>query len=88
MKIIVKKPDQNELDAMNVKSWPVWQADPSKFPWHYDSTEVCYILEGKVTVTTDWETVTIGKGDLVTFPQGLDCEWDVVEKISKHYKFE
>ncbi len=28
-----------------------------------------------------------GKGDLVTFPQGVGCKWDVREPLRKHYSF-
>ena len=60
----------------------------SKFPWHYDSTESAYVLEGKVTVTpNDGEAVTFGKGDFVTFPAGMSCTWDVHEPIQKHFMF-
>jgi uncharacterized cupin superfamily protein len=87
-KILVEKPTEEKLKSLGVSDWPTWQAQPSTFPWHYDATEMCYILEGKVVVKTDEEEVRIGKGDFVTFPEGLDCEWTVLEKISKHYKFE
>ena len=33
------------------------------------------------------ETVSFGKGDLVTFPQGLSCTWQVKKNVRKHYKF-
>jgi len=71
-----------------VKNWPIWEKEPSDFPWHYDETEVCYILEGRVIVTSDNERAEFGQGDLVTFPRGLDCRWQVLEKIRKHYNFE
>jgi len=49
--------------------------------------EVAYVLEGKVTVKTSQGAVTITKGDLVTFPQGLACTWNVLEPIKKRYTF-
>ncbi|MBN2355462.1 cupin domain-containing protein [candidate division KSB1 bacterium] len=87
MKIKIDKPSGDELDRLGVFSWPVWEKAPSTFPWHYDEQEVCYFLEGKVVVVTGDEQVSIGKGDLVTFPRGLDCEWRVLEAVRKHYKF-
>lgn len=87
MKITVEKPSQEKLDDLGVMSWPIWEAQPSTFPWHYDTTEMCYILEGKVIVKTDDQQVEFGAGDFVTFPKGLDCEWTVVEQVKKHYKF-
>ena len=77
-----------KLDAMAVDSWPIWTKEVSVFPWTYDQTEVCYILEGEVIVTPDGgEPVTIGEGDLVTFPKGMSCTWDIREPIRKHYLF-
>lgn len=34
------------------------------------------------------EAVEIGAGDLVEFPAGMSCTWDVSETVDKHYKFE
>jgi len=76
-------PDQ----PLNNGTWSVWECDPSSFDWHYDSTEVAYVYEGKVKVKTDKGEVEIKKGDLVTFPAGLDCTWNVVDKIRKVYMF-
>ena len=77
-----------KLDAMDVDSWPIWSKEVSTFPWTYDQTEVCYILEGEVIVTPDGgEAVTICEGDLVTFPKGMSCTWDIRQAIRKHYLF-
>ncbi|MFP4368673.1 MAG: cupin domain-containing protein [Candidatus Kapaibacterium sp.] len=87
MKIIVEKLGQKQLDSLNVNSWPVWTKEVSEFDWHYDETEQCYLLDGRVTVkTADGET-NFGKGDFVTFPKGLSCIWKVHEPVRKHYKF-
>ncbi len=87
-KIKIEKPTPQKLEQMQVSSWPIWEKEVSRFDWHYDSTEVCYILEGKVIVESkDGEVVEFGKGDLVTFPQGLSCVWDIKEAIRKHYNF-
>jgi len=40
-----------------------------------------------VNVKTPDGEVEFGKGDLVTFPEGLKCTWNVIEKIRKVYKF-
>jgi len=88
MKIKIEKPDEKKLEELNVKSWPMWEKEPSTFPWEYTETETCYILEGRVKVKPeDGEEVEIKKGDLVTFPKGLKCTWNVIEKIKKHYNF-
>ena len=87
MKIIIEKPSSVQLEEFAVKSWTIWEHGVGQFPWHYDLKETCYLLEGKVRVTTSSETVEFGTGDMVTFPSGLDCEWNIVESVRKHYKF-
>ena len=83
-----KDPDGSTLDEMNVFSWPIWTKEVSEFPWEYDSRETCYFLEGEVTVIPDdGESVTVGKGDLVTFPVGMKCTWKISKDVKKHYKF-
>lgn len=66
-----------------------WGCPPSKFPWTYSNKETCYLLQGKVKVTPDGsnESVEIGAGDLVEFPKGMSCTWDVSVAVDKHYNF-
>lgn len=86
--IKVEKINESKLKEMDVFSWPIWEKEVSRFDWHYDSTEMCYILEGKVTVETkDGKKVEFGPNDFVTFPKGLDCVWEVREPLRKHYSF-
>lgn len=86
---VVKKPNENELDKLGVRSWGIWTKETSEFPWSYDSQETCYFLEGEVVVTPDGGTpVKMGKGDLVTFPKGMSCTWKVLQPVRKHYTFE
>ena len=86
--IKIEKLKSPELKKRGVFNWPIWEKEISRFDWKYDSVEECYLLEGKVTVTTkDGETVNFGKGDFVTFPKGLSCTWDVKEPVRKHYNF-
>jgi len=87
-KIKVEKPTQEKLNQMQVFSWPIWEKETSCFDWHYDETEVCYLLKGKVSVKTkDGEVIEFGTGDLITFPKGLSCVWDIKEPVRKHYNF-
>ena len=86
-KIQVTKPTPEQIEQMGVTDWPVWTCGVSRFDWHYDQKETCLVLEGKVTVTAGEEEVSFGAGDLVVFPVGLDCVWDVSEPVRKHYKF-
>ena len=85
MKIEVRKPTPEEVAEM--KSCPIWEKEPSEFPWYYDEQETCLILEGDVTVEAPGQTVSFGPGDLVVFPKGLSCTWKVKQRVRKHYKF-
>ena len=88
MKIEIKKSKKEDMEKEGVTSWPIWEKEVSRFDWHYDSVEECYLLEGKVVVETeDGESVEFGKGDFVTFPKGLSCIWDIKESVKKHYNF-
>ena len=85
--ITIEKPTDDTLNKLGVKSWPIWTKEPSVFDWHYDDRETCYLLEGEVTVKTKDGSVSFGKGDLVIFPKGLDCAWQVKRAVKKHYRF-
>ena len=86
---VVHQPDDGQIEQMGVKQWPIWTKEESEFPWHYDQTETCYILEGAVEVTPEGgEPVEVGEGDLVTFPKGMACTWKIKKAIRKHYRFE
>ena len=88
MKIQVEKLDPKDLEQRGVTSWPTWEKEVSRFDWHYDSTEECYLLEGEVVVETeDGTRVEFGKGDFVTFPRGLSCVWEVKQPVRKHFNF-
>lgn len=85
---VIHNPDQATIESYGCESWPIWEKEVSQFPWSYDAKEVCLILEGAVTVTPDGgEPVLIQAGDLVTFPQGMSCEWNITQPIRKHYTF-
>ncbi|KAL0786798.1 hypothetical protein YC2023_037453 [Brassica napus] len=95
--IIEKNPPESTLTQLGVRSWPkyalldlcsLWELiPPSKFPWTFSTKESCYLLEGKVKVYPDGsdEAVEIEAGDLVVFPKGLSCTWDVSVTVDKHY---
>jgi len=87
LRISIEKPAAGKLKNLKVFSWSIWTKEVSSFDWQYDEKEVCFFLEGEVTVKTPFETVSFGKGDLVTFPQGLSCTWQVKKDVRKHYKF-
>ncbi len=85
---IESQPSPARLEALGVLTWPTWSKEVSEFPWTYEEAETCYFLAGRVTVTPDGgEPVTVGQGDLVTFPAGMSCTWQVTEPVRKHYQF-
>ena len=92
MQIKIIRANTPELEAektkLGVTDWPTWEKGASSFPWFYDSKEICYLIEGKVTVTPEnGDAVTFGAGDLVTFPAGMSCTWEIHEDVKKHYQF-
>ena len=85
---VERKPSKERLDELGVSSWPIWSKESSKFPWSYDDQETCYFLEGDVVVTPEGEEpVVVGQGDLVTFPTGMSCTWEIRKDVKKHYRF-
>ncbi|MDZ7661308.1 cupin domain-containing protein [Thiohalophilus sp.] len=90
MQILVERnPSPAKLDVMGVYDWPIWEKEESAFPWKYDRQETCYLLEGDVIVTPEeGEPVQIQRGDLVTFPAGMSCTWEIRKAVKKHYDFE
>jgi uncharacterized cupin superfamily protein len=86
---IEHQPQQERLNELGVFKWEIWTKEVSKFPWTYDSQETCYFLEGDVLVTIDGgQSVQMGKGDLVTFPAGMSCTWEITKDVKKHYYFD
>jgi uncharacterized cupin superfamily protein len=83
--IVIRKPTPEETDRC--KSWPIWTCEPSTFDWSYTEKETCLILEGKVTISDGKDSVNFGPGDLVVFPQDLDCVWNIEKTVRKHYTF-
>jgi len=86
---VVRNPSAEQLQALGVSSWGIWTKEISTFPWTYDAQEICYFLEGEVTVTPDGGApVRVGQGDLVTFPAGMSCTWEIHHLVRKHYRFD
>ena len=88
MKVIITSPcSASTIIQYGIKSWPIWECEPSKFQWFYDDKEICLIIEGQAIITTQKrEIYEIKAGDLVEFPAGLSCQWEVKKSIKKHYR--
>jgi uncharacterized cupin superfamily protein len=84
MKVWSPTPDEIEKTS----DWDIWSKEASEFPWYYDDTETCYILEGEATATDEaGNTITFQAGDMVKFEQGLTCKWKIKKNIKKRYLF-
>jgi uncharacterized cupin superfamily protein len=86
--IQVKKPTKKELQELGIDQWSSWSCEISTFDWEYTEQETAYIQEGRVTVIYPGGETEIQAGDLVTFPKGMKCVWEVHEPIKKVYKFD
>ena len=85
MSVIIRKPTEQERSE--AASWPIWEKEPSTFPWNYEHRETCLILEGEATVEAGSEKFSFGAGDYVVFPEGLACTWHISKSLRKHYRF-
>ncbi len=77
----------DEAQQRGVTGWSVWTKEIATFDWTYDSRETCYIVEGSVIVEANGKSITLGEGDFVKFPKGLNCLWRIKDPIKKYYQF-
>lgn len=84
--VIIEQLSEDEINRRNIRQWPVWEKEVSRFEWQYDGQEQCLILEGEVVVEAPEGTYTIKTGDFVTFRDGLNCVWDIKKPVKKHYQ--
>lgn len=87
--IVEHNPAPAKLEALGVSSWPTWQKEVSAFPWYFPEQEMALILQGECVITPEGgQPVAFGKGDLVTFPAGMQCQWQVIQPLHKHYQLD
>ena len=86
-KIKITRPSAKEAEKLGIDKWEKWSSPPTAFDWEYPEEETAYVFEGRVKVKTEWEEVEIKAGDLVVFPKGLKCRWEVHQTIRKVYRF-
>ena len=87
MNIKITNLKEKEIEERGIFSWPIWTCEISEFDWEYGDSESCYLLDGKVEVQSEFETVQFSAGDFVVFPKGLKCRWRVTSPVRKHYSF-
>ena len=89
MKVLITSPcSASVIIQYGIKSWPIWECEPSKFQWDYHDKEICLIIEGQAKISTEnGDIYFIKAGDLVEFPAKFCCEWEVNKNIKKHYLF-
>jgi uncharacterized protein len=88
MQIVVESISPDDAHQRGILDWPVSKRGVSRYSWHYDSAEICYLVSGAARIETEDGNVEIEVGDLVTLPAGLDCVWDIREPVAKHYQIE
>ena len=88
VKVIINSPcSASVIIQYGIKNWPIWEGEPSNFSWNYHEKEVCFIIEGEAIIKTEAEeSYFIQSGDLVEFPKGLSCEWEIIKSIKKHFR--
>ena len=76
MKVLISSPcSASTIIQYGIKSWPIWECEPSKFQWNYDDKEICLIIEGQAKICPQNSDIYVIKaGDRVEFPAGLNCE--------------
>ena len=88
MKVLIQSPcSASVIIQYGIKNWPIWECEPSNFIWNYNEREICLIIEGEANINTEaGESYFIKSGDLVEFPLGLSCEWQIKKSIKKHFR--
>lgn len=85
--VIIQKINSEQLLDKRVSEWPVWKKEVSVFSWSYDANEECWIIEGEVEIAAGPEKYRVVAGDFVTFKKGLNCTWNILSDVKKHYNF-
>lgn len=64
-----------------------WRCEPGTSEWDFSATgEVILVLKGKLIATEDGgEAVTLGPGDVASFPRGWKGTWEITETLEKFY---
>ena len=61
-----------------------WECTAGKFHWNFAWDEFVHIIEGEVVIQEEGgKTVTLRRGDLAHFPQGMKSVWTVPNYVRK-----
>ncbi len=90
MELLVERSiDDERKQELGLENWPVWSREVSKFDWSYSSTETGFLIKGELILhLSGKKTVELSAGDLVQFPAGLDCSWEILADLEKFYSFD
>ena len=85
--------DKDVLNDLDVQNWPTWTTgDKPKWQEGIQNAdkimpygELSYVISGKLEIVVDDETFIIKEGDMVTFPEGFQSSWRVLEELTWHY---
>jgi uncharacterized cupin superfamily protein len=83
------------VEKLDVANWPTWTT-AGKPKWDLGNQvvdkimpygELSYVLSGKLEIipTSTGEPVIVKPGDFVTFPEGFQASWKVLEELTWHY---
>ena len=87
MKIFIESPcSASTIIKYGIKNWPTREFKPSNFYWFYEEKEICLLIEGEANITTSSDSYKLKSGDLVIFPAGFECNWEIKKTIKKHYR--
>jgi len=82
--VLVRKATEQEIaeyQKLNARSIP-----EGTFEWFFDEKTFCYLEQGEAKVDEDGVKTVIAAGDMVTFPQGLHCAWEVLSPVKAYSK--
>ena len=63
-----------------------WECSEGKFDYHHTFEEFFRVIEGEVTVTEKCgQSYTLGPGDTLNLPLGIDTSWHVKKPVRKFF---
>lgn len=96
----VEKAKPSQLQELDVTNWPTWSTanNPKWVVGNQNRDkimpygELSYVLSGKLEIIIpsdangdDGDPVLVEEGDFVTFPEGFQSHWKVLEELTWHY---